>query len=354
MIPADPNDADAAAADEANIAARLGASASAQGTHVHLRLASRLAAPAHDAILAVRGHSSAVTAALVAPRGDSLFTCAKDGAVLRWSLSDGKLLGKAAMRERSTPAAPNGADVQMEEAQKTSAKGGKSNKSGAARRRSRRAAGGMEPAVQLKSEQGHTDQLWAMALSDDGLLLATGGADRRVGLWSITPLASAASSSKQPNGSASSSTATSATPGMAWSAGLSGHKGAITSLSFRSGTTQLLSASTDRTLKLWDATQRSYIETLFGHQEPAQSVSALRGELAASAGGRDRTVRWWKINEESQLVFRAGARSRVREVIEGGDWEKAGADEGEQTVEGSVDVVAMVDEHSFLSGGDSG
>ena len=128
----------------------------------------------------------------------------------------------------------------------------------------------------------------------------------------------------------------------------------VQSVAFRHGSTHAFSASLDRSLKVFDLAALTYVETLFGHQEPALSVSVLRGEVAASAGGRDRTVRWWKIRDESQLVFRAGARSRVREVIEGGSWEKADKDEGEQIVEGSVECVAMVDEHCFISGGDSG
>lgn len=124
----------------------------------------------------------------------------------------------------------------------------------------------------------------------------------------------------------------------------------------------------------------SYVETLFGHQDSITALDALRAETAVSAGGQDRTVRYWKIVDESQLVFRGGGRSKVREVLEGG----LGDDEGdgdlmdmdeeprknktrpERTakkdamkksdgfVEGRIDCVAMLDDTTFLSGGDSG
>lgn len=143
---------------------------------------------------------------------------------------------------------------------------------------------------------------------------------------------------------------------------------ATQSIAFRQGTQQLYSSSFDRTIKLFDLSTLSYVETLFGHQDCIQNVAALRAELCVSAGGRDKTVRFWKVTEESQLVFRGGVASRIRNVLDGGleedgiepDEPAAGrkkrADRGGkvQFVEGSVDCVAMVDDTTFLSGGDSG
>lgn len=110
-----------------------------------------------------------------------------------------------------------------------------------------------------------------------------------------------------------------------------------------------------------------YVETLFGHQDCITGMDALRSETAVSAGGRDRTVRFWKIVEESQLVFRGGGRSKVRDVLEGGGLDGLDADAAERGeevegrgrkemkfVEGSIDCVAMIDETTFVSGGDSG
>lgn len=88
-----------------------------------------------------------------------------------------------------------------------------------------------------------------------------------------------------------------------------------------------------------------------------------------SSGGRDKTVRYWKVTEETQIVFRGGSKSVLREVLEGAlDADGDGLDEmdvdspakhpkgrGKQKfIEGSMDCVAMIDESTFLSGGDSG
>ena len=138
-------------------------------------------------------------------------------------------------------------------------------------------------------------------------------------------------------------------------------------IAFRKGTLQLYSASYDRTIKLFDLSVMGYVETLFGHQDCILDLDALRAETAVSVGGRDKTVRFWKIVDETQLVFRGGGRSSIRELLEGGglaDFEEeqdrdGGKREGQtekkrEYVEGSLGCVAMIDESTFLSGGDSG
>lgn len=111
-----------------------------------------------------------------------------------------------------------------------------------------------------------------------------------------------------------------------------------------------------------------YIETLFGHQASVLSMDSLLRETAVSVGGRDKTVRFWKVPEESQLVFRGGGKSGWEDVLEGGtleddemdvdgvakEKEKKGKKKKDQFVEGSMECVAMIDESTFISGGDSG
>lgn len=116
-----------------------------------------------------------------------------------------------------------------------------------------------------------------------------------------------------------------------------------------------------------------YVETLFGHQDTVLSMDALRAQTVISAGARDKSVRFWKIVDESQLVFRGGGRSAIRELLDGGGLEGLNEDVGgddpmttehrgkgkeplqhRKFVEGSIECVAMIDEGTFVSGGDSG
>ena len=105
------------------------------------------------------------------------------------------------------------------------------------------------------------------------------------------------------------------------------------------------------------------------------SIDALRSETCVSVGAQDKTARYWKIVDETQLVFRGGGRSRIREVLEGGlraddegetfDDDEAMDDPSKKKssthkelmknfIESSLECIAMVDESTFVSGGDSG
>lgn len=126
-------------------------------------------------------------------------------------------------------------------------------------------------------------------------------------------------------------------------------------------------------MKVYDLSESvmGYVETVFGHQDHVLGLDALRGDGCVTVGGRDRTLRFWKIMDGKQVVYRGGGRSRMREVLEGelkadeeGDDGQDGADptskgkSGERPerrfVEGSLECVAMIDETTFLTGGDSG
>lgn len=170
--------------------------------------------------------------------------------------------------------------------------------------------------------QHHTAPILCVAASDTGKFVATGGADRRLIIWSpdkLEPLRV-----------------------------FTHHRDAVTSLAFRRGTNQLYSCSADRTVKIWD--ELTYVETLFGHQDEVVDVASLALERCVSVGARDRTARLWKVVEETQLVFRGGGSSEKRRP-RNKDGEIAGP---KSYGEGSIDRVALVDEETFVTGSDNG
>ncbi|KAJ7677599.1 WD40 repeat-like protein [Mycena rosella] len=313
---------DAAEIDKELISARLKQDVMEHSGKMHLFIADTIDfTQTPTTILRTRGHRFSVTSAVASESGKHLFTAGKEGSIVKWELASGKKL--ATFHKVRPPQAPG--------------KKGKSKGFG-------------DPAV-----EGHTDEVLALALSGDGKYLASAGKDRRLGVWDVEK--------------------------DVWIKGFvgqMGHKDLISALTFRKGTHQLYTGSHDRTLKVYDLSPGvlGYVETLFGHQDHVLALDALRGETCVSVGGRDKTVRYWKIADETQLVFRGGGRSRVREVLEGG---LRGEDEGEDVddeggegasakakgkgkerekttkfVEGSMECVAMIDETTFVSGGDSG
>ncbi|KAF9571577.1 pre-rRNA processing protein [Mortierella alpina] len=200
--------------------------------------------------------------------------------------------------------------------------------------------GGRKNVVDFK---GHTDHVICLAVSSDNQFLASGGKDKKINIWSVQDNKLLHCFQQQ-------------------------HKDTITGMSFRKGqNNQLYTVSNDRTVKLWNVDEMSYIETLFGHQDSITAVDSLAKEHCVSTGGRDRTVRLWKIVEESQLVFRGGGFIRPKKLNKDTAEEPKliatpGPDGGvimkekkdPSFLEGSMDCLAMIDEENFLTGGDSG
>ena len=111
--------------------------------------------------LRTRGHRSTVTTAVASEDGKYLYTAGKEGSIIRWDLRTGKKLSTA-YKQRSVK--------------------GK----------------------QKAAPDGHTDEIWALALSSDGKYLASGGKDRIVGVWDVEN-----------------------TEGISWVKGFTGHRDSI-------------------------------------------------------------------------------------------------------------------------------
>lgn len=293
-------------------------------------------------------HRLPLTCAVTTGDSRHLFTSSKDGSLAKWDISSllSSVSSISSANAHVAPEASTSTSVTPVKISKIDfipkrCPPKKRNNRFVENRSKGKAAIAKNQPSQDDDTYGHTDEIYSLAISSDGTRLASGGKDRRIGVWDI--------SSKQPG------------QGCKWLKGLRGHKDAIASLKFRLGTNQLYTSAWDRTVKIYDITSLAYIETLFGHQDKIYDIAVLRNELAVTAGGRDKTVRYWKIKDETQLVFRAGGTSKIRSVLEGGlededvddDAVKAKGEE-KKFVEGSVDCTAMVDDTHFISGGDSG
>lgn len=82
----------------------------------------------------------------------------------------------------------------------------------------------------------HTDSILALAVSDDGMFLASAGYDRLIRIWRAQTCE--------------------------FVYAFEGHKDAVSGLAFRHGSHQLFSCSFDRSVKVWNVDQLAYVETL--------------------------------------------------------------------------------------------
>jgi ribosomal RNA-processing protein 9 len=172
---------------------------------------------------------------------------------------------------------------------------------------------------QDKGYKRHTKDILTTAVSSDGKLLVTGGADKRMIVYETETLKPVKVFTQ--------------------------HRDAIMGVAFRRGTNQMYSCSKDRTVKVWSLDELAYLETLFGHGDEVVDIDALAQEKCVSVGARDRTARLWKVADETQLVFRGGAVEKKS---------KSGSEPVAPALEGSMDRVSMIDDDLFVTGSDNG
>ncbi|EFC45002.1 U3 small nucleolar interacting protein 2 [Naegleria gruberi] len=160
-------------------------------------------------------------------------------------------------------------------------------------------------------------EILSCALSFDGNILATGGKDCKIRLWDTKTM-------KQIDV-------------------LDGHFKPVTSLAFQMGhlsnitgssnnssyAYQLYSGSMDRTVKVWDAKECSFVDTLYGHESEVQGIDTMITPHALSCGS-DATLRYWKVEDETQLIYKSS------------------------TTKYSIDCMKMLRENCFLSGSQDG
>ncbi len=125
----------------------------------------------------------------------------------------------------------------------------------------------------IRTFDGHRDAIYSLALSPDGLTIATGGYDQKIILWNVTD----------------------GTPKKT----LSGHNGAVFALDFRLDGKLLASASADRTVKLWDVNTGDRRDTLAHSLKELYTLSFTPDGKKLFAGGVDNRIRIWSVSEKA-------------------------------------------------------
>ena len=126
----------------------------------------------------------------------------------------------------------------------------------------------------VQSYEGHSDAVYALALSPDGKMLASGAYDQKIRLWEVA-------SGKE-------------------IVTLKGHNGAVNGLSFRPDGKVLASASSDRTVKLWSIPDGTRLDTLSQPTKEQTSVVFSTDGQQLYAGGGDNRIRVWKISKDAK------------------------------------------------------
>lgn len=233
------------------------------------------------------------TTTAIAVRSPYAYTVSKDRTLIKWQLMTPKQPGHLRDNSGKKAAPPKKRPKQVAQVR------------------------GIRINASAPQQHGHTDHILSLAVSPDGKYVATGGADKKLIIWSAADLRPLKT--------------------------FTTHRDAVTGLDFapsQSGFgTQLFSASKDRSIKTYNLAGEdslAYVETLFGHQDHVLDVSAMTIDQCVSVGARDRSARLWKVVDETQLKF-LGDSSR-HEIYK----------------TGSLDCVAALSSQLFVTGSDSG
>lgn len=122
---------------------------------------------------------------------------------------------------------------------------------------------------------------------------------------------------------------------------ISGHSSSVTAVAVTPNGQKIISGSSDKTVKVWDATTGENLLTFNGHSNSVGSAAALATQVAVSPDGRkvissshDKIVKMWDITTGEQLITFDCHSSSVGSI--------AVTPDGEKVISGSYDKTVKV------------
>ena len=121
--------------------------------------------------------------------------------------------------------------------------------------------------LEVRTFQGHTDGVWAVAYSADGKRIATGSSDHTAKVWDV-------STGQELHT-------------------LNGHNDWVAGIAYSPDGLRIVTASSDQTARIWDAMSGKELRMLVGHTHWVTSVAFSPDGLSILSGSHDNTAKVW-------------------------------------------------------------
>jgi WD40 repeat protein len=103
---------------------------------------------------------------------------------------------------------------------------------------------------------------------------------------------------------------------------LTGHSSSVNSVELAPNSRHIISASDDNTIKLWDIASGQCLRTYYGHQDKVQSAIFDMGGQMLLSGSDDKTLKLWKVETGKCLRTYSGHSEIIKSVIFSPDGKK--------------------------------
>ena len=251
----------------------------------------------------LRGHRGWVRGIALSPDGLTLLSCGSDATVRLWRVADGTPLAVHNSCGGDTLAVAFAPD-------------GRCAAYGTVDRAVRlcrlsESSDGIEVVATL---EGHNGVVRALAFSPDGATLASGGSDTTVLIWSLAHWTSGGGGSISITGVEPACQVDGAVTvkTLPRPLRLSGHSDCVTGLSYSPDSSEVVSSSDDKTVRVWSVSTGRLLATLTGHRRRATGVQYSPTGWVLVSCAADATARVWRANISDSTVADTLASQRHR------------------------------------------